>query len=1335
MAKKEDKYLSQAAATVFILLFIGFSITAFFLIQGKDLTGASIAGALPSISQAIVNTSSGNNLINENLLAWALATDSDGDNVSYSGFWYKDDVKKYNIFRNVSPLISNGNAIAHDSDDNVIIGGNYKTVNEDLYLIKYNDEGNLLWSYIEDGPANGRDRIEDIVIDKNDNIYATGSINLSAYHVWLGKFYPNGTKQWNRTFSFSSSGRGIDLDSQGNIFIASSSGTSNRVIKLDSNGNGIWNVSIDSYSLEDIKIDNDDDIVVIARNKTSLGIKILKFNSTGNLIWSRIWGDDTYVPNKLDIDNENNIYCARSSFFFGGGSGTTDGGIVKFNSSGDELWNISLIWGNTFGPSYSLVGIESLKINEDGNIFVIGNNQNTSAGSDSNKIYYYKIYPNSTVFYSNILNVTDYDGANDIDINNKDETIITGAWENTSLSIDKALLLKLGGFKVKNQTPSSMTFLDEINYSETCEEETWHINVKAFDGENYSDYKESNKVSIVGGSPSMTNIQTNGNFPARFGDNITWTANWSSDNCNNNLTLLISDSTSFTNCNFNSRTGCLAYSDYESNQEITTNSHTVSSSSANPFYWYAKICNEYGCSSYQSGQFIIKGDIGLATITSHQGTTNVKNGGAFNITARVTCNSPSRFNCTDIIATLDPLEFLPDKNISVPAYAHSVYADDNFIFATSDDSNWYDAENYVFAFNKTDLSFFNKFGKESNGQWTGGMMTVYGDSKYLYSGGRDGTMSVWNRTDFSTPFKHIFSASNSSNNVQAAYSDENYVYFGTQTTIVVLNKSNNFNNDFNLTVASGKIRNLANDENYLYASGHSSGNLYIFNKSNWGQSAITLSTFSSANLMDVDVDDNYIYGVGQLCNNWCEVFLRVWNKTDYSVVHDYNDTTLSYTGFTVNEGDNEFMYFGGFDTSWSGAGFIAQVNKSDWSIIDQINFTENNIQDIYCNEDYLYVATIAHSYTNGSILIFNNSCSSSSDVTINSITTSPSRIGKDETMNCSVNVTSENNIAGVNFTITLPDSTEVVLGNGNQNGDIWYKPYNTTVSGTHTCTAVALDNESNTDTKSLDFVVGDPGVIPMNSGSPFYTTSQNPVNGTDISCLENLPGGESCDITWEVKVNGTPETTWEFFAFFNGSYAETNKVNIKITNETTTDTNTTTLGAFPTPTETISSTSKSGSIFYLIGIGDYIENINFYFSNIIQIDMPEKVYLISVVEIKEKITIKIIDKFNRGIVGYWKINPGKRSFIDIDEDGYYDIFFELKRAQDNYIELKRSEFVHLDPSKAKKFGEIAQETSPPIEGPEVPLSDKQEIPKRPFAWVWEFLSSWIGKVISMLLFI
>ena len=77
------------------------------------------------------------------------------------------------------------------------------------------------------------------------------------------------------------------------------------------------------------------------------------------------------------------------------------------------------------------------------------------------------------------------------------------------------------------------------------------------------------------------------------------------------------------------------------------------------------------------------------------------------------------------------------------------------------------------------------------------------------------------------------------------------------------------------------------------------------------------------------------------------------------------------------------------------------------------------------------------------------------------------------------------------------------------------------------------------------------GLIPMNSGSPFYTINQNPQNNT---CTHNMANTSYCIISWIVNATGANLTNWTFFAYANSantSQAFSRSINLSILSNTT----------------------------------------------------------------------------------------------------------------------------------------------------------------------------------------
>ena len=77
------------------------------------------------------------------------------------------------------------------------------------------------------------------------------------------------------------------------------------------------------------------------------------------------------------------------------------------------------------------------------------------------------------------------------------------------------------------------------------------------------------------------------------------------------------------------------------------------------------------------------------------------------------------------------------------------------------------------------------------------------------------------------------------------------------------------------------------------------------------------------------------------------------------------------------------------------------------------------------------------------------------------------------------------------------------------------------------------------------FNLGIPATVPSALTNRGLLVKPN-VDGRDDAWFI-LDTGTSCNVTWTVNVNGTAGTKWLFFAYFNGSYAETGKFNVTIT--------------------------------------------------------------------------------------------------------------------------------------------------------------------------------------------
>ncbi len=82
--------------------------------------------------------------------------------------------------------------------------------------------------------------------------------------------------------------------------------------------------------------------------------------------------------------------------------------------------------------------------------------------------------------------------------------------------------------------------------------------------------------------------------------------------------------------------------------------------------------------------------------------------------------------------------------------------------------------------------------------------------------------------------------------------------------------------------------------------------------------------------------------------------------------------------------------------------------------------------------------------------------------------------------------------------------------------------------------------------------MGEKGVIPMNTGLPFYTLGNNPFNLSTMTCLSNMNLNDSCVLNWVVNSTGNPSTPWTFFVIANSSITanQSSSIIITIVNDT-----------------------------------------------------------------------------------------------------------------------------------------------------------------------------------------
>ncbi|WP_177177168.1 T9SS type B sorting domain-containing protein [Flavobacterium urocaniciphilum] len=216
-----------------------------------------------------------------------------------------------------------------------------------LFLTKLDTDGNFIWGKTFGSIFGFGDKVIDIEIGTDGNIYLLADIREQTTFIQkfitIFKIDPLGnilmTKKITNlanpnpydTYSSSS----LALDNQNNIFITGSfkddlkidptnpqlyfnTGSDSFLLKINTLGNIVWGRKFNMYFLnshyESVKIDNNQNPIVIVSNEenqsyNNFGYNIFKINSNdGTTVWQKIL--DKQNPSTFNIDHLNNIIIA-----------------------------------------------------------------------------------------------------------------------------------------------------------------------------------------------------------------------------------------------------------------------------------------------------------------------------------------------------------------------------------------------------------------------------------------------------------------------------------------------------------------------------------------------------------------------------------------------------------------------------------------------------------------------------------------------------------------------------------------------------------------------------------------------------------------------------------------------------------------------------------------------------------------------------------------------------------------------------------------------------------------------------------------------------------------
>ena len=272
----------------------------------------------------------------------------------FDSSWTSQWTDTYNGSANASDF---GYGIAVDGSGNVYaVGAEYDTVqSSNIWLRKYNESGVPQWTEIHDGPASGGDWGKAVALDEaNSALYVVGAEVTSGEdnNIWVRKYDLDGNDIWTEVYNgadnANDSGYGIAVDSVGNVYASGDTKVTGEkdnlwLRKYDSNGTILWTEIYDLANEIDrgkaVTVDFEDNVIVAgweqpAGKAIPYDALVRKYDADGNLLWSWSYdgsGGDYDAFEGVCTDSYGNIIAIGFQYV----SGHSDILIVKLDPDGN----------------------------------------------------------------------------------------------------------------------------------------------------------------------------------------------------------------------------------------------------------------------------------------------------------------------------------------------------------------------------------------------------------------------------------------------------------------------------------------------------------------------------------------------------------------------------------------------------------------------------------------------------------------------------------------------------------------------------------------------------------------------------------------------------------------------------------------------------------------------------------------------------------------------------------------------------------------------------------------------------------------------------------------
>ena len=311
------------------------------------------------------------------------------------------------------------------------------------------------WPHTWGGSA--ADSAAAIARDTAGNIYvagATQSFGAGGSDVLLLKYNAAGTLLWTKTWGGSATdyATAVAVDSAGGVYVTGGTDSFSAgwrdvfLLKFDGSGNLLWSKTWGGFSYDvghDIAFDIAGNVFVAAETYSfrppsaeSSASAVLKFTPSGDLLWSHVWTSGLPAVTRpvydgaysLDVDGNGNIIFVGITWDYNVTPLHNSIAIVKLDSSGNLIWNR-----NWAGPSEDEAwGTKVVRADGHGNIYVAGRTASQCLSSNFSTcdfdVLLLKLDANGQFVWSRTWKPsTGYDTAFSLDFDGSSNVVLTGA--------------------------------------------------------------------------------------------------------------------------------------------------------------------------------------------------------------------------------------------------------------------------------------------------------------------------------------------------------------------------------------------------------------------------------------------------------------------------------------------------------------------------------------------------------------------------------------------------------------------------------------------------------------------------------------------------------------------------------------------------------------------------------------------------------------------------------------------------------------------------------------------------------------------------------------------